>query len=53
MPINTISDMVRTLDNVSTASVSATLVASQSGALDRETFNEVNKKGELEDGEGI
>ena len=53
MPINTISDMVRTLDNVSTASVSATLVASQSGALDRETFEEVNKKGELEDGEGI
>ena len=39
MPINTISDMVRTLDNVSTASVSATVVARQSGLINDQVFN--------------
>ena len=56
MPINTISDMVRTLDNVTTASVSATIVASQSGLLDRQIFEEKKKdqeQGGIVDGEAI
>ncbi len=39
MPINTISDMIRTTCNVTTADVAATLVARQTGALDDSVFN--------------
>ncbi|MCD8040836.1 MAG: dicarboxylate/amino acid:cation symporter [Clostridia bacterium] len=39
VPINTISDMVRTLDNVSTAAVATTVVAKQEGLLDYDIFN--------------
>ena len=56
MPINTISDMVRTLDNVTTASVSATVVASQSNLLDRQIFEEKKndkEQGGIVDGEAI
>ena len=45
MPINTISDMIRTLDNVTAADVSATIVARQTGALDDTVFNADEKKG--------
>ena len=38
MPINTISDMIRTTCNVTAADVSATLVARQVGALDDAVF---------------
>lgn len=38
MPINTISDMVRTLDNVTTAAVSSTVVARKSGLLNDDIF---------------
>ena len=47
MPINTISDMVRTLDNVSTAAVSATIVARQSEHLDDKIFNDVKENKEI------
>lgn len=39
MPINTISDMIRTLNNVTTADVAATIVARQTGLLDDAVFN--------------
>lgn len=39
MPINTISDMIRTATNVTAADVAATLVARQTGALDDAVFN--------------
>lgn len=45
MPINTISDMIRTLTNVTAADVSAAIVARQTGALDDEVFNADEKKG--------
>lgn len=45
MPINTISDMIRTLNNVTTADVAATIVARQTGALDDSVFNAEEKKG--------
>ncbi len=56
MPINTISDMVRTLDNVSTASVSATVVARQSGLINDQVFNGnivEETKGEIENEKAI
>lgn len=39
MPINTISDMIRTTCNVTTADVAAALVARQTGALNDDVFN--------------
>lgn len=39
MPINTISDMIRTMDNVTTANVAATIVARQTGLLDDGVFD--------------
>lgn len=47
MPINTISDMVRTLNNVTAANVSAAIVARRTGLLDDTIFNsgiQKNKK---------
>ena len=44
MPINTISDMIRTLDNVSTAAVSSVLVAKNVNELDIEKFNDESNK---------
>lgn len=38
IPINTVSDMARTLNNVTAAAVSATIVAGKEGQLDYETF---------------
>ena len=38
IPINTISDMIRTLDNVSSASIAATAVARKNGLLDDAVF---------------
>lgn len=42
MPINNISDMARTLLNVTTANVAATVVARRTGLLDDEIFNTEN-----------
>ena len=39
MPINNMSDMARTLLNVVTANVTATVVARKTGLLDDEIFN--------------
>ena len=39
MPINTISDMVRTLNNATAAAVATTIVARQEGQIDDEVFN--------------
>lgn len=39
MPLNNISDLVRTLDNVVTAAVSATIVARKTNLLDDEIFD--------------
>ena len=39
MPINTISDMIRTLDNVSTAAVAGVIVAKKTNELDLDVFN--------------
>lgn len=39
IPINTVSDMARTLNNVTAAAVSATIVARQEGQLDDTIFN--------------
>lgn len=44
MPINTISDMIRTLNNVTTANVSAAIVARQTGSLDDQVFNAPEQK---------
>lgn len=44
MPINTISDMIRTLNNVTTANVSAAIVARQTGSLDDAVFNAPDQK---------
>ena len=44
MPINTISDMIRTLNNVTTANVTAAIVARQTGFLDDDVFNATEKK---------
>ena len=38
IPINTISDMIRTLDNVSSASIAAAAVARKNGLLDDRVF---------------
>ncbi|MBQ3667871.1 MAG: dicarboxylate/amino acid:cation symporter [Clostridia bacterium] len=38
-PINTISDMIRTTDNVSTAAIAATVVARENKLLDDDVFN--------------
>lgn len=43
MPINSISDMARTMNNVTCCNVSATLVASQTGLLNREIFEADHK----------
>jgi Na+/H+-dicarboxylate symporter len=43
MPINTISDMVRTLNNVTTASVASTIVARRTNLLNDEIFAQDNK----------
>lgn len=40
MPINTISDMIRTLDNVSTAATASIIVARKTNELDDEVFEE-------------
>lgn len=52
VPINTISDMIRTFDNVTTASVSATLVASQTDLINREIFNNQDKPQNVEVDQG-
>lgn len=39
IPINTVSDMARTLNNVTAAAVSATIVARKEGQLDDDIFN--------------
>ncbi|MBQ8356283.1 MAG: dicarboxylate/amino acid:cation symporter [Clostridia bacterium] len=39
MPINTVSDMARTMNNVTAAAVSTAIVARQEGQLDDEVFN--------------
>jgi hypothetical protein len=44
MPINTISDMIRTMDNVSAAAVSATVVARRTNLLNDEVFGVEVKK---------
>lgn len=44
MPINTISDMIRTMNNVTTADVAATIVARQTGALNDDVFNAEEKR---------
>ena len=44
IPINTISDMIRTLDNVSSASIAATAVARKSGLLDDRVFTAENSR---------
>ena len=44
MPINTIADMIRTLNNVTTANVTAAIVARQTGFLDDDVFNATEKK---------
>lgn len=45
IPINTISDMARTLDNVTSASVAATVVARKTGKLNDEIFkNTINAR---------
>ena len=38
IPINTISDMIRTLDNVSSASIAAAVVARKTELLDDTVF---------------
>jgi hypothetical protein len=43
MPINSISDMARTMINVSTGNVAATIVARQTGLLNEEIFNAEEK----------
>ena len=46
IPINTISDMIRTLDNVSSASIAAAAVARKNGLLDDTVFTaETNRTG--------
>ncbi len=40
IPINSISDMIRTLDNVSTATVATAIVARQTNNLDDDIFND-------------
>ena len=45
MPINTISDMIRTANNVTAAAVSATVVARKTGHLSDEVFKKEEKKG--------
>lgn len=44
MPINTISDMVRTLNNITAGAVSAAVVARQTGLLKDEVFDADEKK---------
>lgn len=44
LPINTITDMIRTMMNVTTANVSATIVARQTGLLDDSVFENANDK---------
>ena len=44
MHINTISDMIRPLNNVTTANVSAAIVARQTGSLDDAVFNAPDQK---------
>ncbi|MBS7369089.1 MAG: cation:dicarboxylase symporter family transporter, partial [Oscillospiraceae bacterium] len=39
IPINTVSDMARTLNNVTAAAVSAAIVARKEGQLDDKVFN--------------
>lgn len=46
VPINSISDMIRTMINVTSANVSAAIVARQTGSLDDAIFNAEEKKGE-------
>lgn len=43
-PINTLSDMIRTLDNVSSAAIAATAVAREAGLIDEDIFNADVKK---------
>ncbi len=47
VPINNISDMIRTLCNVTSANVSAAIVARQTGTLNDEIFNAEEEKGEV------
>ena len=44
IPINTISDMIRTLDNVSSASIAAAAVARKNGLLDDTVFTAENSR---------
>lgn len=44
IPINTISDMIRTLDNVSSAAIASAAVAREAGLLDDGIFNADAKK---------
>ena len=46
VPINNISDMIRTLDNVTAGNVTAAIVARKMGTLDDNIFNAEEKKGE-------
>ena len=43
MPINTISDMIRTLDNVSTAATASVIVARKTNEIDDDIFNDIKK----------
>ena len=58
IPINTISDMVRTLDNVSTATVASAIVARKTNNIDDDIFNDKKeyveeKENSLDSYEGI
>ena len=46
VPINNISDMIRTFDNVTAGKVTAAIVARKMGTLDDNIFNAEEKKGE-------
>ena len=46
VPINNISDMIRTFDNVTAGNVTAAIVARKMGTLDDNIFNAEEKKGE-------
>lgn len=46
VPINNISDMIRTFDNVTAGNVTAAIVARKMGTLDDKIFNAEEKKGE-------
>ena len=46
LPINTVTDMIRTMENITNANLSTAIVARQTGLLDDETFNAPEKAGE-------